>query len=53
MLKFFDGQRVTDGRDSILVSNFTEMGREVYVWRYDEYGKWECDYVSEITTVTG
>lgn len=48
LLKFVGGQRVTQGRNSILVSTFTESGWEDYVWKDDEFGEWECDHVSEI-----
>jgi hypothetical protein len=51
LLKFVGGNRVTEGRDSILVSTFTESGWEDFIWKDDEFGEWECDHVSEIAAV--
>jgi len=51
LLKFNDGQRVTDGRKAVLASNFTQSGWEEFAWEDDEFGEWECDHVSEIATI--
>ena len=48
LFKFLDGHRVSNGKESIMTSTFSETGWSSFAWEFDGFGEWECDHASEL-----